>query len=105
MNPKRRAKPARTKTVSYRLETELRAAVTSAAQSMGLSDGAFVREAVLEKLGRSRVRGEALSEVHEEVRRLRADLALAAEAILTVSGGGEPARPAAAAWVRNNLNR
>lgn len=104
MTQKRRAKPARTKTVSSRLEIELLEVATAAAKEAGLSLGAFMREAVLEKLGRARVRGEAITDLHEDVRKLRADLALATEAILTVTGEGEDAHAEAEAWVLKNLN-
>jgi hypothetical protein len=102
---KSRPKSPLTKTASSRLEIGVLTAASTAAKETGMSLGAFMREAVLEKLARLQGREEALSDLHKEVRKLRAELALATEAIMTVSGGGKAAQPAAAAWVKNNLNR
>ena len=96
--------PAKTQFVSYRISAEVAAELEASAKALGLSRNGFACEALLEKLHRAKAERAAWSDVFEEVRRLRAELAVATQAILTVSSQPVSARDAER-WVRKNLNR
>ena len=96
--------PGKTSFISYRIASETQAELKRQAKAAGLTPNAFAAEALLEKLERAKGERRASVELFEEVRRLRADLSLATEAVLTLTGKGANAREMAGAWVRKNLN-
>lgn len=95
---------AKTKFISYRISAEVAAELELCAKAAGLGRNAYACEALLEKLQRVQAERGGWLELFEEVRRLRAELAAATQAILTVSSQPVSARDAEE-WVRKNLNR
>lgn len=90
--------------VSYRLKPAEHEKLAALASAAGMSEGGFARQAMLERLAAARAEATGAAAVHDEVRTLRRELALATRAILTVVGN--PVTPEQAAeWVRKNLNR
>lgn len=95
---------AKTKFISFRIREDVADEVEAAANAAGISPNAYACEVLLEKLHAIKTQAQGISEVYEEVRRLRADLAKATEAVLTVANSRDDARERAANWVRKNLN-
>jgi hypothetical protein len=95
---------AKTKFISFRIRDDVAEEVEAAANAAGISPNAFACEVLLEKLHAIKTQAQGISEVYEEVRRLRADLAKATEAVLTVANRKENPQERAANWVRKNLN-
>lgn len=97
--------PSRTKFVSFRIPESLHVTLAKRARSIGQSPGGLAREIVVEKLASQEVQQLGVSELHQELKKLRSELAVATEALLTVIGGTKESAGRAAAWVRRNLNR
>lgn len=95
---------AKTRFVSYRISAEVAAELKTCAKAAGLSPNGYACEALVEKLQRAQAERGGWLELFEEVRRLRAELATATQAILTVSSQPVSAKDAEE-WVRKNLNR
>ena len=97
--------PQATKLVSFRLSAESFEKLRALGGRSGMSSGGVAREAVIAKLSEAAVTGAQVEDLWKEVRTLRAELALATEAVLSVLASNEEAQRRASAWVRNNLNR
>lgn len=93
------------KLVSFRLSADVYNDLRAVGGRLGMSPGGAAREAVLEKLSQSKAAGDVAKEVWKEVHALRAELAVAMEAVLTVLAPNAEAEKRASAWVRKNLNR
>lgn len=96
--------PAKTHFVSYRISSHLGAELKRQAKETGQSPNGYACAALIEKLDRSNSEMHAL-ELQSQIQKLRSDLAVATEALLTVIGGTKESGPRAAAWVKRNLNQ
>lgn len=94
-----------TKLVSFRLSAEAYKELCALGVRRGMSPGGAAREAVLGMLADASASRARADEIWKDVRGLRADLAAATGAILTVLAPNEEAEMKAASWVRKNLNR
>ena len=97
--------PRVTKLVSFRLSAEAFEQLTALGERTGMSAGGVAREAVLAKLTEAATTRDRGEELWKEVRTLRAELAVATEAVLLVLAPHEEAQKKASAWVRTKLNR
>ena len=94
----------KTKVVSYRISVHLDAELKRQAKVVGQSPNGYACTALIEKLERSNSEIHAL-ELQAQLQKLRLELGMATEAILTVIGGTKDSAARAAAWVKRNLNQ
>lgn len=94
----------KTEHVTYRIGKALWDELEREAKAAGVSENGYACAALIEKLEGSNLTA-TVDDIRAEVRKLRADLALATQAILTVTGGTEASGPRAMAWVRKHLNQ
>lgn len=94
----------KTKVVSYRITSALAAELKLQAKAVGQTSNGFACAVLIDRLTRAPSEMRAL-ELEAQIRKLRADLATATEALLTVIGGTKESGPRAAAWVKKNLNQ
>ena len=90
--------------IAFRLEEDLREVLVSRAEELGVSPHLLARHYVTEQLYEAEDRSaarESLTTLQTDLRELRADLALAVEALLVSAGKVPPAE--AQTWVSQNL--
>lgn len=97
--------PARSKIVTFRIADGPHAELEKRAAKMGQSPGGLAREMVLENLANQEAEKRGVLELQAQVQKLRSDLAIATEALLTVIGGTKESGQLAAGWVSRNLNQ
>ena len=96
---------AKTEQVIFRLEPEVYKNLVRRAKAAGQSPNGFARELFEQRLAALEANKTGIVEIYTDLQKLRSELAVATEAILTLNGREAISPEKAADWVRKNLNR